>query len=151
MESSEVPSKGIKGLEKVKRGLSELGNYFKETFGVGPDKVPAEKIDQAAVAKVILYDTLAEGMRLGDHSQIPFSLTTLLDNMGHVVMSPTDNPREKFPDEYLAVRRQLDILVGDNILVIVPLKEPDSNGERLYYQVVNKDALKKIASKQSQK
>lgn len=70
----------------LKRGWGVYGSAA-ERMGVMPKKIPAEQIDKHTVAKVIIEDIWAEGARLGDRTNLPISPSTLLDNMGHMVVS----------------------------------------------------------------
>lgn len=145
MESlKQTPKEGFGA--KIRGGLLRLGHYIKETASAGPKRVPAGEIDQPTVAKIIIHDILAEGTRLGDRSSIPFSHTTLLASLGHVVLFNSDDPKEKFPKEYAALREQLDSLIQGGVLQRVPLKATDSHKESFYYQITDKEALKKMAS-----
>lgn len=114
-------------------------------------KETSKQINEKTTAWAILryLDFLELSQRGRD---TPFSIVKpIMMNGYHLgfwegVLSRTDF-RKKYPTECAEMQNNLIKFVNDGALKRIFHKEPDANNERSYYQVVDEEALKRLAEK----
>lgn len=142
---------GQEGPPKGKSFLQKGWNFLKESLGVGIPEIPTEKINQESVAKTII-NYLGNPLRQrveGDRWANPFSITTVMKNMGHVAPLAGTDYQKRFPEEYRTTREALWGLVQEGVLVIRRAEEKDKEGEQTLYRVVNEEKLREIAEQKT--
>lgn len=145
------PSKeaGLSPKGKTIRSLRGVAKSLWESLNPNVRKVLIEEIDEGTVAGVI-YSHLGNPARerLGlDRWANPFSIVDVLANMGYVGVWTDTDYFKKFPREYQKTRQSLQKLVDQNLLETQALEEPDSNGERIHYKVVDEGSLRVFGQK----
>lgn len=154
METGEGPPIKINPLLRSVRALKEGARRFLEGFSPEPKEIPLEEINEASLAKAIsenLGNRLRERLGQGKRWDIPFSIVDVLAVTGRVATWTGADYQEKFPDEYRLVRGILQKLANAGILEIIPLEKPDENRETMYYRVIDKELLGKIAAQATSK
>ena len=114
------------------------------------ETIPFEEITTQRVAATIAQHLgNPDQERLGGQRyENPFSIATVLANMGYVGTSIKTDYFEKFREPYEKTRVGLNALTAQGVLETIPLQQPDKNGERFYYKVVNENRLRDISQKE---
>lgn len=148
MEGSEGTGRGV--LSKTKQVIGAGLNALHDLFGVDFPPLETDKITNHLVAASIknqLTFLRRTSLGLDETEDIELSASTVASFACGIPEAPDTTIKEAYPEQYGAVRREIDSLVRGGVLKPVLLKDPDRNGENVHYKVTSEGVLEEFISK----